>query len=952
MVDTPKLGIRLMATNDLQKEVIFNEAAVTFDALIARSAINRTNTPPVSPSSGDTYIVSTAPTGAWAGYANNIAFYFNGWHFIAPTQKMKFYNEAVSAFLTYSGVAWTQDAASGSVHTLNDLTDVTIASPTDGQIVQYDAGTSQWKNMPAPAGNLVDLQDVDESELVNDYVLAWDETTGTFKFRADYQSAGVDKLVELTDVNMDAIADGKLLAYDELHNEFVWVVPPTQTVFELNDLNDVAAAHVDLLPNDALVWNGSAWGPSTANINFSFLNMVDGPATFDDKANQVLVCDDTESGLVFKPIGDIVNGSTLRVQDMADTPGPLTAGDVGKYMQVYDAGGSNFRFRYQTIPTWAVSVHNGATQLTSQVTDLKFVNFAVTNTGGNVTVTATNQLIIAWEDTPFTNPTAINFTGPGVTASMDGSGVVTVDITADGGTLETLSDVDLTTAPPTDGQALIFDALSSKWVPGEGASSIPAIDGEAKAALYELGDFAPPTADMFPLRHNAASADLTDVEQHGLVVQPGPQASGIKHSLVTRTLTNNIAPWVVTARVVPSGFAVSGHAGGVALQRASNSAIVFLSLGESSSDTQATMMFGYVNTSGTETVVLSEPNSYNWMRLTFDGNNIIAHVSNDGLIWQQFGSVSATTALGGTPTRVGLDNRSNVAHSGDCGILCTYWDDPDFPASSRTENGIVALAVSNLTDVDVTTAAPTDGQALIWNDTADKWVPGDATGVSALAALTDVDLVTDPPGDGDVLVYDNATSKWVPGTVATPPSTLDALSDVVTTGVTVNQYLKFDGTNWVPATISAGATNLDGLSDVDTSTVAPVSGDLLRFNGTNWVPYKVPANIGFFASGTYANSELVLVHNVADAFYFADDFAGSYGRCEVNPSDGTKTFTVYKNSGAIGTITITTGGTFTFATTGASIESFDAGDVLKIIGPSAADSTLASVSITLKGYRS
>ena len=47
MVDTPKLGIRLMASNDVAKEVVFNEATVVFDTMVSRTAKSLTNTPPV-----------------------------------------------------------------------------------------------------------------------------------------------------------------------------------------------------------------------------------------------------------------------------------------------------------------------------------------------------------------------------------------------------------------------------------------------------------------------------------------------------------------------------------------------------------------------------------------------------------------------------------------------------------------------------------------------------------------------------------------------------------------------------------------------------------------------------------------------------------------------------------------------------------------------------------------
>ena len=47
--------------------------------------------------------------------------------------------------------------------------------------------------------------------------------------------------------------------------------------------------------NDALVWNGATWAPSSLVFNYSFIGMVDGPMTFDGAANHFLVVDPTET---------------------------------------------------------------------------------------------------------------------------------------------------------------------------------------------------------------------------------------------------------------------------------------------------------------------------------------------------------------------------------------------------------------------------------------------------------------------------------------------------------------------------------------------------------------------------------------------------------------------------------------------------------------------------------
>ena len=81
-----------------------------------------------------------------------------------------------------------------------------------------------------------------------------------------------------------------------------------------------------------------------------------------------------------------------------------------------------------------------------------------------------------------------------------------------------------------------------------------------------------------------------------------------------------------------------------------------------------------------------------------------------------------------------------------------------------------ATSVDALSDVDTTTATPTDGQVLAWVNANSQWEPADA--VATIDDLTDVDTSTAAPTDGQVLTWDNAGSTWEPAT----PAVTDASS--------------------------------------------------------------------------------------------------------------------------------------------------------------------------------
>ncbi|RVT84569.1 DUF2793 domain-containing protein [Rhodobacteraceae bacterium CCMM004] len=105
---TPNLSLPLIAASQAQKHVTANEATLGLDALAQLSCIDRNlSAPPGSPSNGDTYIVGSSPTGAWAGEANSVAYYYGGaWYFYPPKEGWIAYVQDQSRFYAFDGAAW------------------------------------------------------------------------------------------------------------------------------------------------------------------------------------------------------------------------------------------------------------------------------------------------------------------------------------------------------------------------------------------------------------------------------------------------------------------------------------------------------------------------------------------------------------------------------------------------------------------------------------------------------------------------------------------------------------------------------------------------------------------------------------------------------------------------------------------------------------------------------
>lgn len=189
-------------------------------------------------------------------------------------------------------------------------------------------------------------------------------------------------------------------------------------------------------------------------------------------------------------------------------------------------------------------------------------------------------------------------------------------------------------------------------------------------------------------------------------------------------------------------------------------------------------------------------------------------------------------------------------------------------------------SIDSLSDVDITSTAPTNKQALVWDSATSKFKPGDsfsqsdfdtAFGSKSIDALADVDTTTVAPTNKQALIWDSATSKFKPG---------DSFSQS-----------DFDSAFLLKS--------INSLSDVDTNTNAPTTGQALIWNGTNFVPGDVTAN--FLGLTDTPNSfsgqanRIVKVNNSGNALEFGDLVAGSQSR-EVFTSDGSTTVYTLANT--------------------------------------------------------
>ena len=108
-----------------------------------------TNTPPTAAGTR-AYIIGSAPTGAWAGRANQLAIGPDGgWSYIAPAEGAQVWDKARSTTVRYSAGAWTTDSGQlSAIRRAADASALTLASNN----YTYTAATAPTTANTASAG--------------------------------------------------------------------------------------------------------------------------------------------------------------------------------------------------------------------------------------------------------------------------------------------------------------------------------------------------------------------------------------------------------------------------------------------------------------------------------------------------------------------------------------------------------------------------------------------------------------------------------------------------------------------------------------------------------------------------------------------------------------------------------------------------------------------------------
>ncbi|MEM9310489.1 MAG: DUF2793 domain-containing protein [Pseudomonadota bacterium] len=92
---TEKLGLPLLFSGQAQKEFFLNQSLTIIDSLLCQSVEDTLDEPPADAQDGQCFIVSTSPSGDWAGHSSKIAVRIaESWHFVDPIDGLEVYDQA------------------------------------------------------------------------------------------------------------------------------------------------------------------------------------------------------------------------------------------------------------------------------------------------------------------------------------------------------------------------------------------------------------------------------------------------------------------------------------------------------------------------------------------------------------------------------------------------------------------------------------------------------------------------------------------------------------------------------------------------------------------------------------------------------------------------------------------------------------------------------------------
>jgi hypothetical protein len=335
----------------------------------------------------------------------------------------------------WNGEKWLVASSPLSLTNLDDIGDVSAASPSDGEFLKYLSASSAWVPAAIPTINaLDDVGDVDismpadgeylrwtGSKWANDAIELGSDTTGDYLLEivagtgiavTHVQSEGSTasvalsaNLEDLNNVDLSGLAGGRVLQYSSASS--AWIAGEIPTISALDDISDVAAPSPST--GDVLKWSGSAWVSDAIDL---------GTDTTGNYVSDVTA----GTGVTVTHTPGEGSSPTVAIGQSVATSASVTFATVSTTGDVTVGGNLTVNGTSTTLNTETLSVEDNIIVLNSNVSASPVLDAGIEVERGTLT-----NVAIKWNETTDT----WQFTNDGTTYSDLGSGGgVTVSSTA------------------------------------------------------------------------------------------------------------------------------------------------------------------------------------------------------------------------------------------------------------------------------------------------------------------------------------------------------------------------------------------------------------------------------------------------------------------------------------------------------------------------------------------
>lgn len=141
-----RFALPLLLPGQAQKEAFHNEALTAIDAALHASVMGAPrNDPPAAPGEGESWIIGTAPVGAWSAKASAVATWTaGGWRFTVPLPGMMVWNQVAGCWIYWTGSLWSDGSLPATALRIGGRQVVgerqpEVPSPSGGTVIDAEA---------------------------------------------------------------------------------------------------------------------------------------------------------------------------------------------------------------------------------------------------------------------------------------------------------------------------------------------------------------------------------------------------------------------------------------------------------------------------------------------------------------------------------------------------------------------------------------------------------------------------------------------------------------------------------------------------------------------------------------------------------------------------------------------------------------------------------------------